>query len=345
MAYSIDPNVIEVALFGDFQPTGIAVSKHERKFVCFPRWSPEHTAPQVAELGADGALTPYPDARWNSWQDGESPKDKFVCVQSVYVDPWDRLWILEPGAVYFGPVVPGAPKLHQVDLVSNKIVKTIYFDEKVAPLNSYLNDVRLNEKGTHAYITDSNLGHLVVVDLERGVTRVVLDSHPAMKAEKDVVPTVEGIETRLPDGSVFQVHCDGIAVTGGYCYVHAVTGRIMYRIKTDLLDDPSLSDAELGKHVEKVGETGIPDGLFGCADGDVVMTALEKNGLDLLRAGKVIPVCSDARIQWPDSVAVQGDWIYVTASQVHRMPLFNGNVDKRERPYGLYKVKKPKLSA
>ncbi len=341
MTDSIDPNVIEVASFGDFQPTGIAVSKTERKFVCFPRWAPEHKAPQVAEIAADGSLKPYPDQHWNSWQDGESPRDKFVCVQSVYIDPWDRLWVLEPGAVYFGPVVPGAPKLHRIDLATNKIVKTIYFDQTSAPLNGYLNDVRLNDKGTHAYITDSNLGHLVVVDLEKGTSRVVLDSHPSMKAESDCVPTVEGTEIRLPDGSVFQVHSDGIAVTKGYCYYHSVTGRNLYRIKTDLLDDPALSEAELAKGVEKLGDSGIPDGLFGCEDGDLVMTALEKNGIDLWRDGKVMPVCRDARIQWPDSVAVQNGWIYVTASQVHLMALFNGGVDKRTRPYGLYKVKKP----
>ncbi len=71
------------------------------------------------------------------------------------------------------------------------------------------------------------------------------------------------------------------------------------------------------------------------------MTNLETNGVDLLRGERIIPLRSDARLQWPDSLSVQHGTVYVTASRVHLMPLFNGGLDKRQRPYALYKVKLP----
>ena len=69
-------------------PTGVSVSHTGRIFVNFPRWT-EDTAVSVAEL-KDGKLTPFPDSEWNAWRnarkDDVSPKDHWVCVQSVVAD-------------------------------------------------------------------------------------------------------------------------------------------------------------------------------------------------------------------------------------------------------------------
>jgi hypothetical protein len=76
-------------------------------------------------------------------------------VQSVYVDPNDDLWIIDPAAPKMQEVVKGGPKLVKVDLKTNQVAQNIPFDDDVAPKKSYLNDVRVDPKASVAFITDA----------------------------------------------------------------------------------------------------------------------------------------------------------------------------------------------
>jgi sugar lactone lactonase YvrE len=153
--------------------------------------------------------------------------------------------VLDPGAPKLAALVPGAPKLVEIDLATDQVVRTIRFDTKAAPEGSYLNDVRVDSAKQVAYLTDSGLGALLVIDLKTGTTRRLLEDHPSTKAEADVVPKVEGKELRvlLPDGTpgpVPQVHADGIALDLGNdrLYFCALTSRTLYKVKASLLADP-----------------------------------------------------------------------------------------------------------
>ena len=87
---------LEAVATSSRQWTGIAVSQEGRIFVNYPLWSPSQPF-AVGELQPDGTVTPYPDEAINSWQPGKAPKDHFVCVQAMYVDTRNRLWILDSG--------------------------------------------------------------------------------------------------------------------------------------------------------------------------------------------------------------------------------------------------------
>lgn len=117
-------------------PTGVAVSKEGRIFVSFPYWS-DDVVFTVAEI-ANNTEVSYPNSALN-WRVGPSSwnttgqNETFVSVQSVVIDPHDRLWILDTGR----PVVNGTmlnatyggPKLVCVDLTNDTVVKTILFPE------------------------------------------------------------------------------------------------------------------------------------------------------------------------------------------------------------------------
>ncbi len=111
-----------VANFPQMQVTGVAVSHRGRVFVNFPNWSDDHTI-SVAEI-VNGQPQPFPNAEWNQ---AGSPNEHFVCVQSVYVDESDSLWVLDPAAPKMKEIVKGAPKLVKIDLVKNQVVQTIPF--------------------------------------------------------------------------------------------------------------------------------------------------------------------------------------------------------------------------
>src|SRR5579875_3296911 len=105
------PSLDLVASFPGRQVTGVAVAPNGRIFVNFPRWEADVPI-SVAEVGANGALTPYPDAAWNSFRDAApaAADQRFVCVQSVTCDPKGNLWVLDPAAPGLSFEVSGGPK-------------------------------------------------------------------------------------------------------------------------------------------------------------------------------------------------------------------------------------------
>jgi sugar lactone lactonase YvrE len=308
------PRLVEVGN-SDRQWTGVAVSRSGRVFVNFPRWSDEVPI-SVGELEPDGTVRPYPNGDLNAWQPGEDPAARFVCVQSVHVDDRDRLWILDPANPRFTGVVEGGPKLIQIDLETDAIVRTYRFDAAIAPAASYLNDVRVDTRTGTAFITDSGLGAIVVVDLNSDRARRLLDGHASTQAEA-FVPVIGDREIPL------KVHADGIALDpdGGWLYYQALTGRTMYRVPTKALRKESFGHEKLAGRVETVAQSGVSDGLLFTPAG-VYISALEEDAIKLVdRHGTVRLVIQDPRIAWPDSFAHGPDGaIYFTTSQIHLGP-------------------------
>lgn len=317
---SLQYDIVEVAE-SDHLWTGIAVSSEGRIFTNFPRWSPSIPM-SVAELDNDGNPIPFPNVEWNAWDpEKDDGREQFVCVQSVVIDGKNRLWILDPAmSIFHRGVLEGAAKLVEVDLTSNKIVRTIYFDASIAPRESYLNDVRIDTDNDIAYITDSGLGAIIIVDLAKGQSRRQLSDHPSVKAE-DVVLNIEGKEWLQPNGAKPQIHSDGIALTsdGKYLYYQALTGRRLYRIKTNYLQDPTMNDKSLGARVETVAESGASDGIGFDNHGNLILTSIELNAIRALGEDrKIQTLAKDERLKWPDSVAMDSDGnIFVTTSQIH----------------------------
>lgn len=316
----------------DHQVTGVTVSGDGRIFVNFPRWT-EDTAVSVAELMDDGALRPYPDARWNGWRNAKkqqmSAEDHWVCVQSIVADGRGSLWVLDPAAPATSHLVKGGAKLVQIDLATNEVRRTLLFDEEVAPEGSYLNDVRFSPDGRWAYITDSGAtGALLVVDLEAPDARRVLHGHPSTQPEKDVTVKVDGAPLRRPDGRGAEFAADGIALSrdGQYLYWQALTGRTLYRLPTDALHDAELGDEEIAAQVERFGENGVSDGLWIDEHGRMFISALQENAVkvrDLESGGEPHIVVQDERLRWPDTFSEGPDGtIYVTASHIQDMPWY-----------------------
>jgi hypothetical protein len=85
-------------------PTGVTVSQKGRIFVNFPKWGDEVSF-TVAEV-KDGKAVAYPDEAINQTDThdlgADDDDDALVSVQSVIVDPADRLWILDTGSPMFG---------------------------------------------------------------------------------------------------------------------------------------------------------------------------------------------------------------------------------------------------
>lgn len=309
----------EVAV-SDHQWTGVAVSPDNRIFVNFPLWSPK--IPMcVGELLDDGTVEQFPDGKWNGYYRGAIPVNHLICVQSVVCDAEGYLWVLDAASPFLRGIIEKGPKLLKVNIDSAKVVEYYAFPDGLLEKASYLNDVRIDTKNKKAYITDSGIGGLLIVDLESHSVRRVLAKHPSTMAE-DVILTIEGKPWIRPDGGKIYVHADGIALdtANGMLYYQALTGRHLYRISTQYLLDTTLTEAELAEHVEMVGETGASDGLICGPDGRIYLSAIEDNAVKAVNPdGSVQTIVSDSLLSWPDSFAFGPDGaLYVTVSQVHK---------------------------
>ena len=314
----------------------MTVAEDGRIFVNFPRWS-EDAPVSVAEVTRDGGIGPYPDEAWNAWRNVKhgqmTPGDHFVCVQSVVADGRGNLWVVDPAAPGQGYVVPGGAKLVRIDLATNRVAQVIRFDETVAPLSSYINDVRLSPDGRHAYLTDAGAkGALIVVDLPGGQARRVLDGHPSTQPEKGVVVKTDGQDLRRPDGRGVEFAADSIALSpdGRHLYWKALTGRTLYRIATEALDDPHLSAKELESRVERVGETEPTDGLWIDKRGRLYLSAIEANAVKVRDGGRDTTLVQDDRLRWPDTFSEGPDGtVYITSSRIQDMSWFKPETGPR----------------
>ncbi|KAL5375395.1 hypothetical protein DPSP01_011204 [Paraphaeosphaeria sporulosa] len=134
---------------------GITVSRSGRKFSNYPPGLDANNTNNgsndkytVAELIGNNTERAYPSAKINSPPGGSincstypasgaNYQNYLIGVQSVVLDPLDRLWILDTGRALtpnstLVPASYGGPKLVCVDLSTDAVVKTIIFPSTVA---------------------------------------------------------------------------------------------------------------------------------------------------------------------------------------------------------------------
>jgi sugar lactone lactonase YvrE len=331
-------------------PTGVSVSSTGRIFVNFPKWGDEVPA-TVGEL-RDGRVVPFPDERWNS-PSSNADEEALVSVQSIVVDPADRLWILDTGSPMFQPVQHGGPKLVGVDLATDEVFQVITFPDDVVLPTTYLNDVRFDlrrGRGGAAYITDSadsGPNGIIVVDLATGESWRRLHDHPSTKAQ--VPPEFVG----MAEGRVFMerseesgaepvtMGADGIAISadGSRLWYCPLASRRWYSISTNALWDRDAEEVDVALHVQDEGDKGGgADGLETDDKGRMYATSWEHDAIvRRLPDGTMETVAHDPRMLWPDTMSVADGWLYFTANQLHRQAKYQGGQDLRAYPYRLFR--------
>jgi sugar lactone lactonase YvrE len=360
-------NLELIATFYDAMPTGVTVSHGNRIFLNFPLWG-DNVPFTVAEL-VHGKAVPYPSAEINDWP-GRASDDPttftdqainaahFISVQSVVVDPADRLWVLDTGSPLQKGALPGGPKLVAIDLATNKVLKTILLPPEVAGTTSYMNDVRFDlSKGNAigaiqgtAYITDSSSqgpNAIVVVDLSTGRSWRRLNNHPSTRPDPGFIGFFEGrpmyhTSTGKPPERIL-VGADGIALSrdGSQLFYCPLSSTRLYSVSATALRDQSIPDAKVAETVRLVTGKGPSDGLEADAEGNVYAGDYSTNSIIRISStGMVETLLHDPRLLWPDTLSLSDDgYLYITANQLPRQAAMHNGKDERVKPYALFRIK------
>jgi len=341
-------NLIEVASFGQNQPIGVTVApKTNRLFVSFP-----HTEPYLYGLTeiVNGKRMPFPNAEWNKIDTAQT-ETHFVNVQDLFADFQNNLWVLDSapggGAAVIGDnkKKEGRFKLLNISLDDNKVQRIYTFDD-LPKDKSALNDMVIDNSRQLAYLSDPGLHAIVVLDLQTGKSRVVLQDDKSTVVEPGLMLHLDGKDVVDNDGKPFVSNVNGIALTSDarWFYFRAINQTKLYRIATEYLANVTLSNADLSSKVELVAETGICHGMIADNKGNIYLSNSPGHAIQYVSPDrKVHTLVKDNRLIWPDSFGIGNDgYLYLSASQMHRLPKYNNGQNKVEYPYRIYKVKLPK---
>ncbi|MCJ2100740.1 SMP-30/gluconolactonase/LRE family protein [Methylobacterium sp. E-046] len=300
---------------------GFTRSKDGRLFSPFQR----QTKGEGIELGEwrDGKPVAFPDAAWNAWKQGDDPAKAFVAVNAIRIGPEGDLWVVDKGAPGMGEApLPGGAKLVQIDLATNA-VRRVYPLQAATTDRSFIDDFRFN--GRNVYLTDAGQPGLLVLDLDTGGLRRVLDGHRSTIAQRPL--TGQGRVLRDDKGKLLFIHADQLEVSpdGKTFYYQACTGPL-YSIETRFLDDAAVSDAERARHVRLFAPTVATGGTAIDAAGTIY--ASDTDGLRILKIapdGTTSTLIEDPRLVWVDAMWIdeQGG-LWIPAAQMNRTPTMNG---------------------
>jgi len=334
------PQLVRVAASPEFMLNGVAVSPKGRVFASFPRWT-SLEAPSVMEATHDGSFRPYPGNEWNDWWPGASSHDRIVSSHAVFADASNHLWIVDDAGPRVAPAVVGAAKLVKIDLATDRVVRVYPLGSEILPKGTMIGHLRVDDR--FAYVTEAHHGSILVVDLDSGRARKVLERAPSTRADPSIVPVIEGREMRRTTGEVPQLHVDLLELSedGKWLYFMPLFGPVLRRIETRFLRDENLTEDELSSRVEDVVRVPPLAGITIDRAGNLYFCSFTENAiLKMGKDRKIETLIADPRISFPNEPAIGPDgWLYFPSSQAHRLPAFNGGVSRVVLPFEVFKVK------
>lgn len=292
---------------------------------------------RVAEWTNQG-IKPFPTVDIASSNDPEIALHSVLGIQS---DSRGIVWMLDNG------MRGGAtPKLLAWDTRGDKMHKVIMLPEPVTTADAFVNDLAVDETHNSIYISDPAGGEnaaLIVVDVDSGEARRVLQGHPSVVPEDmDLIIAGEAVEIRQADGSVIRprVGVNPIALDADneWLYYGPMHGGSLYRIRVSDLLNRDMEAETLAEKVERYGRKPVCDGISIDRDGNVYVTDLANNAIGVIDHSREYRIyLRDERLSWPDALSFGPDnKLYTVANQLHRSALLNAGEQTAIPPFYIF---------
>lgn len=302
-------------------------------------------------LGAPGTklLEVLPGGRRQPYPSGVLSR-AFVAITALASDGNGGLWILDAGAE------GKPPRLTGWNTTDERRLRALQIPSSALRGNSFLSALAVDRKREVAYVADRSRADwtgdshpaLLVVSLETGEVRRLLEDHPAL--EPDAIPLSvdrRPVAHRELDGTVERLRLGvsqlSLDPAGTFLYLAPLNGGTVWRVRTADLMDTTLGPEELSTRVESYAERPSSTALVAASDGRVVVTDVEGHALRIASPAGQAVLVEDPRLQWPDALA-RGpeDWVYVAVNQLNLHPALNRGEEESRPPYGVFRVRVPR---
>ena len=279
----------------------------------------------------DGASEPFPD--------GKSQQTLFDTILGVAIDRFDRLWTIDHGNHGMRTA-----RLLAFDINSGELIHDQSFDEEIAPLGSFLQDLQVSADGRTVVIADASFWRkspaLIVYDIETASARRVLTSHTSTSAEEYVIESNGRVMSFLGGIVSLRGGVDGIALGDEWLYYGALSGASLYRVRLWDIRDRSIPNSQIKARIGRVSDKPLSDGLSVDQDGNIYITDVEHNAIFRLDAsGELTTLIRSPQVRWPDALSFGPDgWLYVADSALSEVVLQSKDHIEANAPYSIFRV-------
>jgi len=324
----LNENIVEEVL-SYREPIGnVAVSASGRVF--FTIHPESRTQGNKLLEHVDGASVPFPD--------GVSQSRLFDTVLGIAIDSQNRLWTIDHG----NHGLRGA-RLLAFDLANGKLIHDERFDESIAPLGSFLQDIQISADGRTVVISDASFWRkqpaIIIYDIGTTTARRVLEGHASVSAENYVIQNSGRTMTFVGGIVALRGGVDGITLSDRWLYYGALSGSNLYRVNLDDLRNSAIPNSQLAARVERYSSKPLSDGLSADNNGTVYVTDIEHNSIFVVGSNREPrTLIQSPQIRWPDALSFGPDgWLYVSDSALSEVILQPSDHIRSQGPYKIFR--------
>jgi len=295
----------------------------------------------VVEYQGKDAVTPFPNPALNdrSSQSGL----KLDSVLGIRTDASGMVWMLDNG-MRSGVT----PKLVAWDTQADRLHRVIYLPAPITPKDAFVNDFAIDSVHNRIFISDPAGGAnaaIIVVDLETGAARRVLQGHASVVPENiDLVIDKQPVQVKDAADHLSRPHIGVNPITedlqNEWVYFGPMHGLSLYRIKAADLADEHLNDEVLGRKVERYSAKPISDGISIDRDNNIYLGELAENAIGVIKPDRSYQrLAQDPNLSWVDSLSFGPDGkLYAVVNRLHQSATLNGGEGLSKPPYFLLRI-------
>ena len=295
----------------------------------------------VVELRPDGVTAPFPNAEMN-----DRARPRSVSLDSVLGLRSDDgvVWLLDNGMRS-----SVTPKLVAWDTTSNRLSRVIYLPPPIAPKDAFANDFTIDGRHKKIFIADPAGGQnaaLIVVDIETGAARRVLEGHQSVVPENvDLVIDGHPVQLKDANGRLSRPHIGVNPITedleNEWVYFGPMHGLSLYRVKAADLANEELDANALASRVERYSAKPVCDGISIDKDNNIYLGDLfGKRDRRHQTRPQLSADCKERSTHVGQLLSFgPGGKLYAVVNQLHRSATLNGGERLSKAPYLLVEVK------
>ncbi len=309
---------------------------------CHQFFDPEY---RVMRMNRDGSWEPFPNLEMNVPGSGAAPGRELDSVVGIVSDPKGLVWMLDNGRRSEKPA-----KLVAWDSKRNRLHQIRRIDSVTR--TSFLKNLVLDPNEPYIYISDPANGDeaaIIVVDLVTGECRRVLQGHESVKPQQGVGIVLDGklVTVKRADGTdvdlLAGVSPIAIDRKGEWLYYGPRNGHTLFRIRTELLRDPDLTQEALKAQVKGVSQKPVCDSVAIDSRNNIYFTDIRNGSIDYVTPDDdyldLRMMIQDPRIIWPGGINYADDRLYFFSNQLHRTKIFTGEKNAFIPPFHIFEMK------
>ncbi|KAF2765303.1 major royal jelly protein [Teratosphaeria nubilosa] len=318
--------------------SGLSTTKDGRVFLVCQHTDGSAPNPQLVEYNiTTNTSTPYPNAAWNNYTANSTldPGQHFISANAQRIGPDGKLYVVDAGHN-----LPYGVKVVQIDVSADSVTR-IYYIGNATNSKSHLDDIRFHNSTGFAYLTDTGSPAIIILNLETGETRRVLEDVPSTNT---FIPVSAEGHFLISSSGLSYVYADQLEVSpnGEHLYYQACSGG-MFRIPCSALDEAfynsSMAQSSvLNTYVEPFAHTPSTGGTAIDADGNIYCSNTDNQSvLRIYPNGTMTTLVQDPRLLWVDAMWVDSQGLlWMPCPQLNRGVSYNNGTSKIVKPLNIF---------